>query len=81
METLAIFKEREKLSYFFLMIFKFYVSENYYQNIGNLMQKIALFFEKIGDYVQARLFYFNALQWAVVMEDKTVLLLDPKRLV
>jgi hypothetical protein len=71
-DTLSIFKEKEKFIYFFLMIFKFYVSENYYQNMGNLMQKIASFFEKTGELDQARLFYYNSVQWAVVQDKKSV---------
>jgi hypothetical protein len=76
--TLVVFKDRQTLLYLFWMILKYYVSENHYRNIGHLMQNLGSSFEQNGEYNRAMLFYFNALQWAMVQKETVVRLLDAK---
>lgn len=70
--TLVVFREARKFMYFFLTVIKFYVDENHYANFAVLMKQMATFFEIVGDLPRSRQYCYNALQWAIVMNDITV---------
>lgn len=54
------------------MILKYYAGENHYNNFGHLMHSVGSTFEQNNEYNRAQLFYFNALQWAMVQKEVEV---------
>jgi len=70
--TLIVFKDRPTLLYLFWMILKYYAGENHYNNFGHLMHSVGSTFEQNNEYNRAQLFYFNALQWAMVQKEVEV---------
>ncbi len=71
-ETLLVFRENGKFMYFFVTAVKFYVDENHYANFAVLMKQMAMFYQLDGNLKLSRQYCYNALQWAIVMNDTIV---------